>query len=146
MVVPVTDSSEQPEAEQGGFLAGIRERMARAQEVRAAVAGLVGQGEGADGLIKISCTADDPVHDIRLEPRAVRMMSSERLGAEIQRAVRDARDDLQKQTREVFRERLGVGEGAGGMRAELDQLSGIAESSAERAAALFERMRREFGP
>jgi DNA-binding protein YbaB len=87
-------------------LRGSRERMARVSEVRERMAGLTGQAESSDGRVKVVCTSTDPLAELHIDPRAMRM-GSEELAAAIRQVSRQARDDLDRQANEISQELYG---------------------------------------
>ena len=83
-----------------------RERMAKVTEVRERMAGLTGSAESSDGRVKVVCTSTDPLAELHIDPRAMRI-GSEELAAAIRQVSRLAREDLDRQTREISQELYG---------------------------------------
>ncbi|GAA0846697.1 YbaB/EbfC family nucleoid-associated protein [Streptosporangium amethystogenes subsp. fukuiense] len=74
--------------------------LARMESVRKSMATLVGHAQDEDGLVRVEY-AGDGLRELELHPKAMRLSSSE-LSEKIKEAVRDAAQDLQKQTGEVM--------------------------------------------
>jgi DNA-binding protein YbaB len=83
-----------------------RERMAKVSEARERMAGLIGRAESADGRITVASTAEDSLAELRIDPRAMRM-GSEELAAAIREVARLARQDLDRQAKEITDEVYG---------------------------------------
>jgi DNA-binding protein YbaB len=83
-----------------------RERMAKVNEVRERMSGLTGRSETADGRIKVASTSADPLAELHIDPRAMRM-GSEELAATIRQVSRLAREDLDRQANEISQEFYG---------------------------------------
>lgn len=83
-----------------------RERLVRAAQVRERLAELVGRAESTDGLIKIACTAADPLHELQLHPRALKQLNTTLVEA-IQQTAAAARADLKQQADDVMAEEYG---------------------------------------
>jgi DNA-binding protein YbaB len=83
-----------------------RERMAKVNEARERMAGLAGHAETTDGRIKVTCTSEDPLAELQIDPRAMRM-GSEELAAAIRQVSRLAREDLDRQANEITEELYG---------------------------------------
>lgn len=83
-----------------------QERMAKAQEIRARLSGLAGSAESPDGRVRVRSTAADPLADLQIDPRGMRMGSAE-LAAAIRHTARAAREDLDRQVAEITAEGYG---------------------------------------
>jgi DNA-binding protein YbaB len=123
-----------------------QERLAHAAQLRDRLADLVGRGQGADGLVRVVCTPTDPVHEVHVDPRAMRMVSTD-LAEAVRAAAHEARRDLDEQTRAITRELvdrdddpLGVVSDPAAARVKLAELDALAQGAAGQAAALFERL------
>ncbi|WP_165964402.1 YbaB/EbfC family nucleoid-associated protein [Actinomadura sp. KC216] len=77
-----------------------QERMAKLAAVREQMADLKGRAETPDGRVSVVSTAQDPLSEIKIDPRAMRM-GSEELAAAIQETARLARQDLDAQVQEL---------------------------------------------
>lgn len=86
-----------------------RERMAKVTEARERMTGLTGRAESTDGRIKVASTAEDPLAELQIDPRAMRM-GSEELAAAIRQVARLARTDLDRQGQEITDELYGDGQ------------------------------------
>lgn len=80
-----------------------RERMAKVSEARERMTGLTGRAESTDGRIKVGSTSEDPLAELEIDPRAMRM-GSEELAAAIRQTTRLARADLDRQAKEIIDE------------------------------------------
>ncbi|MEU8260128.1 YbaB/EbfC family nucleoid-associated protein [Micromonospora sp. NPDC048999] len=129
--------------------ARMREQMARGEELRGRLAGLTGRAASEDGQIEVVCTADDPAHELRLDPRAMRRSAAE-LAEELQELLRSARADLQRQTSEAVRE---AGDQAGpqsligdpaAAQAKLAQLNEMVSGPLRQSTEMLERLRRQL--
>ncbi|GLZ07397.1 hypothetical protein Acsp03_48630 [Actinomadura sp. NBRC 104412] len=83
-----------------------RERAWKLAEVRDRVVGLTGHAESPDGRIKVTSSAADPLAELDIDPRAMRMSSGE-LATAIRETVRLARRDLEEQIERVTAEQYG---------------------------------------
>jgi DNA-binding protein YbaB len=81
-------------------------RMAKAEEVRERMAGLTGHAEAPDGRVKVASTSADPLAELHIDPRAMRM-GSEELAAAIRRTARQARADLDQQAQAITADAYG---------------------------------------
>ncbi len=127
---------------------GARERVARSHELQERMAGLTGEATSPDGLVRVVRTPGDPLHRLTIEPRAMRMYSVD-LAETIRTVAAEARQDLDRNTREVTRELFGDDAAPLGAltdphaaQAKLAELGELASSSATDAAAVFERLMR----
>ncbi|MEU2610411.1 YbaB/EbfC family nucleoid-associated protein [Micromonospora sp. NPDC007271] len=129
--------------------ARMREQLARGEELRGRLAGLTGRAVSEDGQIEVACTADDPAHELRLDPRAMRRPAVE-LAEVLQELLRSAREDLQRQTAEAVREagdQVGpqslIGDPAAAQ-AKLAQLSELVSGPLRQSSEMLERLRRQL--
>ncbi|SCE80837.1 YbaB/EbfC DNA-binding family protein [Micromonospora viridifaciens] len=129
--------------------ARMREQMARGEELRGRLTGLTGRAVSEDGLIEVACTADDPAHELRLDPRAMRRPTAE-LAEVLQELLRSARADLHRQTAEAVREagdQVGpqslIGDPAAAQ-AKLAQLSELVSGPMRESTEMLERLRRQL--
>lgn len=127
-----------------------QEMAAQTNQLQERLAGLTGRAESADGLVRVACTGDDPVHEVVIDPRALRYAAAD-LAETLQTLIRQARVDLNQQVSDVFREQTGD---AGPMallqnpelaQAKMAQLREMVDSASQGSSALMERMRRQFG-
>ena len=132
------------------LLRQMQDRFDRTERLRAELAGLVGRATSPDGLVRVVCTAEDPVHEVEINPRAMGGDATE-LAAALRRTAHEARADLDRQSAELMREQVGD---AGPMslvydpeaaQAKLKQLNDLINSGARDTNLMFERMRRQFG-
>jgi len=83
-----------------------QQRMKALSTVREKMADLEGKGESADGRVRVTCTSQDPVAEIYIDPRAMRMGSQE-LAEAIREAARRARAHLNEQVEELTAQEFG---------------------------------------
>ncbi|MBA9003169.1 YbaB/EbfC family nucleoid-associated protein [Thermomonospora cellulosilytica] len=82
------------------------ERMKVLSAVRAKMADLEGRAESADGRIRVTCNVRDPLAEIHIDPRAMRM-SSQELAETIRETARRAREHLDEQVEELTAQQFG---------------------------------------
>lgn len=132
-------------------LAQLRDRLNRTTEIRDRIRTLVGHGESPDGLVKVSCSADEPLHGLELHPRALKLLNAE-LATLIEETARAARTDLKRQTQEVVAEIYGdqnaarSATGPDAASGGLGELTELMNTTGQDALAAIERMRRLLGP
>jgi DNA-binding protein YbaB len=126
-----------------------RQRLEEAAEVRERFAELAGHASAADGLVRVTSTPGDPVHELHLEPRALRLTSVD-LAAAVQAAVRDAKRDLESQLKKATAglvdpqdDPIGLVGDPDAARVKLAQLGELATGSAAQVTALFEQFTRQ---
>lgn len=84
----------------GELMRQSQERMARLAAVREQMADLKGRAESYDGNIIVISTADDPLAELKIDPRAMRM-GSEKLASVLRETARCARQDLDAQVKKL---------------------------------------------
>ncbi|MFU8852435.1 YbaB/EbfC family nucleoid-associated protein [Micromonospora sp. SL1-18] len=129
--------------------ARMREQMAQGDELRSRLTGLTGRAISDDEQIEVVCTADDPAHELRIDPRAMRRSSAE-LAELLQDLLRSARADLQRQTTEAVRDVAGqfgpqalIGDPAAAQ-AKLAQINELVSGPMRQSSELLERLRRQL--
>jgi DNA-binding protein YbaB len=90
----------------GRLLRQSQERMQKLAAVQEQTAGLTGRAETPDGRIKVASTAGDPLAELQIDPRAMRM-PAEDLAAAIRDTVRLARRDLEERVERITSEQYG---------------------------------------
>lgn len=127
-----------------------REQMSRLQELQERIGTLVGRAESDDGRISVAYSEPRGVHDLRLDPRALRM-PSEDLAATIERLVNEAREDLKRQTAEVAQETVGTSMNPQNllanlpeMEANLGEIMKAAKESSNQIAQMAQRLMAAF--
>ena len=70
--------------------------LGRADQVREALAGIVGRAEGADGRVVVECTPTEGLTALELDPKAMRMASAD-LAAAIKATIVAAGADMRSQ-------------------------------------------------
>lgn len=129
--------------------AGTTARLAASQELGRRAAELAGEARSDDGLIRVVCRPGAPLHELSLDPRAMRMVSAD-LAEAIQAVAAAARADLDRRTAELTRELFPDGTGALGVtdaesaRARMAELSELATGTVTDAQALFDRLTRSL--
>jgi DNA-binding protein YbaB len=128
-----------------------RERMAKAGEVRERMAGLSGLAETSDGRIKVVSTSADPLAELHIDPRALRMGSDE-LAAAIRQTARRAREDLDRQAEEVTTEAYGedgnpmdVLKDTDAMKQNISDMQNAFEKAGSDAQTMVDQLRRSLG-
>ncbi|MFG2101948.1 YbaB/EbfC family nucleoid-associated protein [Micromonospora echinaurantiaca] len=128
----------------------MREQLSRGEELRTRLAGLTGRAESEDGLVRVACTAEDPAHELHLDPRALRLPATD-LAELIADLLRKARADLQRETSEALRELTGpAGPEAlvhdpAAAQAKLAQLNDLVSGPLRESTQMLERLRRQLG-
>jgi DNA-binding protein YbaB len=123
-----------------------RDRIARLAQVRERLTQLVGRAESADGLIKVAATADDPLHDVQLDPRALKLLNTD-LAAALQQTAAAARADLKRQLDDLLATALSPGDPARMLAdptaatASLREMTATMNTAAQDTAAALERLR-----
>jgi DNA-binding protein YbaB len=127
-----------------------RDQMGRLQELQERIKSLVGRAESEDGRISVAYSEPRGVHDLQLDPRALRM-PSEDLAATIERLVNEARDDFRRQTAEVAQETFGstmnpqnLVANLPQMEANLGEIMKAAKESSNQIARMAERLMAAF--
>ena len=93
----------------GGMENALREARAQAakmSDLQSDLMSLVGRGEAADGKVRVEYATGVGMQNLEIDPRAMRLASQE-LSEAITSAVREAMNDLQRQTRELTQSKLG---------------------------------------
>jgi DNA-binding protein YbaB len=128
-----------------------RERMAKVAQVRERMAGLTGSAESSDGRVKVVCTSTDPLAELHLDPRAMRM-GSEELAAAIRQVSRQAREDLDRQVDEITKEAYGEDDNPMDLlrnreelKENLTEMQGMFEKAGNDAHAMIDQLRRGLG-
>jgi DNA-binding protein YbaB len=93
----------------GDFEALLRQSQERVEKIlglRDRTRDLTGTAETPDGRIKVTCTSEDPVAGLHIDPRAMRMPSGE-LATAIQETVRKALADRERQVENLASQEYG---------------------------------------
>jgi DNA-binding protein YbaB len=132
-------------------LRGSRERMAKVAQVRERMAGLTGSAESSDGRVKVVCTSADPLAELHLDPRAMRM-GSEELAAAIRQVSRQAREDLDRQANLIAEETYGQDENPmealrdpERLKKNLDEVQDMFKQAGNDTQAMMDLLRRGLG-
>jgi DNA-binding protein YbaB len=110
------------------------EQSARVQEMQERATELTGVAETKDGRIKVTCTVNGGITDIRIDPRAMRMPAAD-FAETLKTLIRDANADLHRQLSELMAETYG--EGANPMA--LAQNQEAVQRKIQDAAAAYDR-------
>ncbi len=102
----MTDPGYVPSQNFERFLRDAEDEMARAEELKARMAEVVGRGEAADGRIRAEFQSVGGLTALDLDPRALRL-SSDELSLEIRAAVNAAAHDFQHQLSQAGSELFG---------------------------------------
>jgi DNA-binding protein YbaB len=128
-----------------------RERMAKVTQVRERMAELTGSAESSDGRVKVVCTSTDPLAELHIDPRAMRM-GSEELAATIRQLSRQAREDLDRQVDEITKEAYGEDDNPmellrnrEELKQNLTEMQGMFEKAGNDAQAMIDQLRRGLG-
>jgi DNA-binding protein YbaB len=120
-------------------------------EVRDQVSDLTGQGQTPDGRVKVLSTSSDPLAEIHIDPRAMRM-GSEDLAAAIKTAFDLSRADLEHQVQKITAQAYGDGDNPMEMLKNKDQLKetmgevqGIFGQAGRDAQSLIDDLHRKLG-
>lgn len=126
-----------------------QDQLGRSEKIRSELAGLTGCAQSPDGYIRVTCTAEDPVAELEIDPQAMRYYADE-LAAVLQQVIRDAKADLAHRTEEVLREQMGddgpmaLVYNPEAAQAKLRQLSEMVQAGSRDLNQLFERIRQQM--
>jgi len=140
-------ASPQHSADFGTLAADAHERVRRTERLRQELATITGTAASDDGLVRVRCTPLDGVAGIDIDPRALRMASSE-LGGTLVRLIREAHQDMAAQMRQATADAYGLPfdpDAVPDPQALRDRLTGasaLARDTAGDARALVEEIRR----
>lgn len=139
---------DEQETRSADGLERIRQQVERSREARERLRSLTGHAESDDHRVRVTCTRDDPLRELVIEPSAMHG-TARRLAETIQEVAAAARADLRERSRAAQREAAdddaGPVPGLNQARAELRELSQAAGSSAQQASEMFEQVRRHLG-
>src|SRR4051812_15084207 len=102
----MTDLSSFSSADMEATLKRARIQAEQIRDLQDELMALIGRGEAADGKVSVEYATGIGMQNLQLDPRAMRMASQD-LAEAITSAVREAMDDLQRQTRDLTRAKLG---------------------------------------
>jgi DNA-binding protein YbaB len=130
------------------ILHATRERFARAQAVQEQLKGLTGQAETPDGRVRVVSTAADPMAELHIDPRAMRLGSQE-LAQAIKETMSRARQDLDRQVNELSRggafgnevNPLDFIKDKAGLKTMLNEMQGTFESLGKDTQAMLDKLR-----
>jgi DNA-binding protein YbaB len=128
----------------------LQDRLARVAQLRERLAALEGHAESPDGLIKVTATTEDSLHDLQLHPRALKLLNAD-LATAIQETAAAARQDLKRQTDEALAELFGPDDpnrlltDPTAAKARLQEFAESMKATGDNAMGAFERLRAQFG-
>ncbi|WP_067792926.1 YbaB/EbfC family nucleoid-associated protein [Actinomadura formosensis] len=135
----------------GDLLRQSQERMAKLAAVREQMAGLQGRAESQDGRISVTSTAEDPLAEIKIDPRAMRM-GSEELAATLQETARRARQDLDAQVQKITADQFGGTENPmdvlkdqDALKKSLTDMQGVFEQAGRQSQQMMDELHRKLG-
>jgi DNA-binding protein YbaB len=123
-------------------ISGIQER----------IASLVGEAESADGYVRVTYTASGGIADLELNPRAMRMASSD-LAQTIKDVIQAAANDLQSKIRQEMSSAF-EGEGDNPMdladdpekvKAKVEEVKGMLDGALNDALGQMDLLRKKMG-
>lgn len=129
-------------------LRATRERFARAQALQERLKGLTGRAETPDGRVRVVSTAADPMAELHIDPRAMRLGSQD-LAQAIKETVSRARADLDRQVEELARggafgnevNPLDFVKDKAGLQTMLGEMQGAFESLGKETQATLDKLR-----
>ncbi|MFI0349685.1 YbaB/EbfC family nucleoid-associated protein [Actinomadura sp. 9N407] len=128
-----------------------QERMEKLAAVREQIAGLSGRAESADGRVKVACTAEDPLAELTVDPRAMRMAADD-LAETVRTTARLARQDLDDQVSEITaREYAEAGnpmdmlKDQDGLKKSLGDMQNMFQKAGRDAENMMEQLQRNLG-
>ena len=137
-------------AEFDALLRHSQERVAKIAHLREQSASVVGAAETADGRISVTSTADDPVAELRIDPRAMRMTSDD-LAAAIKETIRRALADRERQVERLAAEEYGeenpldLLDNKEALQQTLGQVQGMFEKAGRDAQSMIAQLQQHFG-
>ncbi|MCG5220637.1 YbaB/EbfC family nucleoid-associated protein [Streptosporangium soli] len=81
--------------------------MLKLEEAQARILRVVGDGEGADGLVKVASDGQGGIKKIHFNPRIMRLDSTT-LGQEVTAAIQAAQQQAERQSQEIMSEVLAL--------------------------------------
>lgn len=128
-----------------------QERMSKLAAVREQMTDLQGRAESADGRISVTSTTQDPLAEVKIDPRAMRMGSQE-LAAALQETARRARQDLDAQVEELTAREYGDTDNPmdalkdqDAMKKSLTEMQGVFEQAGRQSEQMIEELQRKLG-
>ncbi|MEU8123207.1 YbaB/EbfC family nucleoid-associated protein [Spirillospora sp. NPDC049024] len=128
-----------------------QQRVAKMTAVREQTAKLTGHAEAADGRVEVTCGPHDPLSELRIDPRAMRM-SAEELSEAIRSAAKSARRDLDRQVEELTAFQFGDSvnpldamKDKEKLKETLGEVQGMFEKAGRDTQAMIDQLRRNLG-
>jgi DNA-binding protein YbaB len=130
------------------ILQATRERFAKAQAVQEQIKGLIGHAETPDGRVRVASTAADPLAELHIDPRAMRLGSQD-LAQAIKETMSRARQDLDRQVNELARggafgnevNPLDFVKDKAGLKTMLNDMQGAFQSLGKETQEMMEKLR-----
>ncbi|MGH3380364.1 MAG: YbaB/EbfC family nucleoid-associated protein [Actinoallomurus sp.] len=129
-----------------------QQRVAKIGGMQERITGLVGEAESADGYVRVTYTANGGIADLELNPRAMRMASSD-LAQTIKDVVQAAANDLQSKIRQEMSSAF-QGEGDNPMdlandpekvKAKAEEVKGMLDGALNDALGQMDLLRKKMG-
>ncbi|GAA4234963.1 hypothetical protein GCM10022254_41110 [Actinomadura meridiana] len=126
-------------------------RVTKMTAIREQTAHLTGHAESTEGRIKVTSSATDPVAELRIDPRAMRMPAEE-LSSAIRSTITAARHDLDRQVEELAAFEYGDAgnpldalKDKENMKATLGEVQGMFEKAGRDTQTMIDQLRRNLG-
>ncbi|MBW8485269.1 YbaB/EbfC family nucleoid-associated protein [Actinomadura parmotrematis] len=127
------------------------ERTQRLARLREEMTGLRGHGESGDGRVSVICAPNDPLAELRIDPRAMRL-GSEELSSAVRAAARAARQDLDAQVQRLTEAEYGTDtdplaalRNADQLMASLKETQHMFEKAGRDSQLMMSELKRRFG-
>lgn len=140
-----------PDFDLDKVLAQAQQNVAKMATLKERMANLTGTGESAEGRVKVTSSPNDPVAEMRIDPRAMRM-SAEDLSDAVRSAIKAARRDLDRQVEELAAFEYGdAGNPLDAMKDKerlkttLGEVQGMFEKAGRDTQSLIDQLRRNLG-
>ncbi|WP_301177647.1 YbaB/EbfC family nucleoid-associated protein [Actinomadura geliboluensis] len=128
-----------------------QQRVAKMAAIRERTAALTGHAESADARIRVTSSADDPVAELHIDPRAMRM-SAEDLSEAVRSTVKAARRDLDRQVEELTAFEYGdsvnpleLMKNKDALKETLSEVQGMFEKAGRETQGMIEQLQRNLG-
>jgi DNA-binding protein YbaB len=133
------------------LLRDAQQRAAKMMAIRERTSRLTGQAESSSGHVRVTSSADDPVAELHIDPRAMRM-PAEDLSAAIRATIAEARRDLDRQIEELTAFEYGESmnpleamKNKESMKRTLGEVQGMFEKTGRETRSMIDQLKRDFG-